>query len=59
MRFRGSLSSKKSSCWGGFYKKLIGITKMSLKKEVGRARHSYDELVTVTCEIENSIFHAH
>ena len=55
MRFRGSLLSKKSSCWGGFYKKLIGLTKSSLKKEVGRARLSYDELVTVTCEIGNSI----
>ena len=28
---------------------------MSLKKVVGKARLSYDELVTVICEIENSI----
>ena len=28
---------------------------MSLKKVVGKARLSYDELVTVLCEIENSI----
>ena len=28
---------------------------MSLKKVVGKARLSYDELVTVKCEIENSI----
>ena len=41
-------------CWG-FNEKLIGITKMSLKKVVGKARLSYDELVTVKCEIENSI----
>ena len=39
----------------GFNEKLIGITKMSLKKVVGKARLSYDELVTVKCEIENSI----
>ena len=46
---------QKSPWWGGFYEKLIGITKMSLKKVVGKARLSYDELVTVICEIENSI----
>ena len=28
---------------------------MSLKMVVGKARLSYDELVTVICEIENSI----
>ena len=38
---------QKSPWWGGFYEKLIGITKMSLKKVVGKARLSYDELVTV------------
>ena len=28
---------------------------MSLKKVVGKARLSYDELVTVICEVDNSI----
>ena len=46
---------QKSPWRGGFYEKLIGITKMSLKKVVGKARPSYDKLVTVICEIENSI----
>ena len=46
---------QKSPSWGGFYEKLIGVTKMSLKKVFGKARLSYDELVTVICEIENSI----
>ena len=40
---------------GGFYEKLIGITKMSLKKVVGKAWLFYDELVTVIYEIENLI----
>ena len=46
---------QKSPWWEGFYEKLIGITKMSLKKVVGKPRLSYDELVIVICEIENSI----
>ena len=46
---------QKPPWWGGFYEKLIRLTKMSLKKVVGKTRLSYDELVTVICEIENSI----
>ena len=34
---------------------LIGITKIQLKKVVGKAILSYNELVTVICEIEKSI----
>ena len=41
--------------WRGFYEKLIGITKMSLKTVAGKAILSYDELVTVMCEIQESI----
>ena len=45
-----------NSPWqGGFYEKLTGITKMSLKKVVGKARLFYDEVVTVIYEIENSV----
>ena len=40
--------------WRGFYEKLVGITKMSLKKVVGKVGLSYDELVNVICEVENS-----
>ena len=46
---------QKSPWWERFYKKLIGVTKMSLKKGVGKARLCYDELVTVICEIGNPI----
>ena len=46
---------QKSPWWGGFYEKLTGITKMLLKKVVGNARLSYDELVTAICKLENSI----
>ena len=55
MAFCGSFFLQKSPWWGGFYEKLVGITRMLLKKEVGKARLSYDELVTVICEKENSI----
>ena len=46
---------QKSPWWGGFYEKLVGITKMLLKKVVGKAKLTYDELVTVIYEVENSI----
>ena len=44
-----------SPWWGGFYEKLIGLTKMLLKKIVGKAKLRYDELVMVLHEAENVI----
>ena len=40
---------------GGFYERLIGIVKNSLKKILGRARLTYDETHTFICEIENIV----
>ena len=37
---------EKSPWWGGFYKRLIGITKLCLKKCMGKSRITYDEKVT-------------
>ena len=40
---------------GGFYERLIGIVKNSLKKILGRARLTYNEIQTFICEIENIV----
>ena len=40
---------------GGFYERLIRIVKNSLKKILGRARLTYDEIHTFICETENIV----
>ena len=39
----------------GFYKRLIGITKLCLKKCMGNSRLTYDQIVTPSVEAENII----
>ncbi|XP_064632760.1 uncharacterized protein LOC135491050 [Lineus longissimus] len=43
---------KRAPWFGGFWERLIGVTKMTLKKVLGRAFVSADELQTVLAEIE-------
>ena len=43
----------KAPNWGGFYEKMIGITKSCLKKTIGQACLSMEELYTVMMEVEN------
>ena len=43
---------KRAPWFGGFYERLIGITKTTLKKTLGRALLTLDELVTVLTEVE-------
>ncbi|XP_064475609.1 uncharacterized protein LOC135389498 [Ornithodoros turicata] len=38
--------------WGGFYERLMGSTKLALKKTIGTKFLSADELTTYLCEIE-------
>lgn len=38
--------------WGGFYERLVGSVKRSLRKILFRATVNYEELRTVICEIE-------
>ena len=45
----------KSSWWGGFYERLIGIIKLCLKKCMGKSRLTDDEIVTSSEEIESII----
>ena len=38
--------------WGGVFERMIKMTKSCLRKMIGRARLSYDELITAIIEIE-------
>ena len=46
---------EKAPWWGGFYKRMIGVTKSCLKKVLLRSNLTFIELLTVLCEIENTI----
>ena len=46
---------EKSPWWGGFYERLVGIVKNSLKKVLGKALCNYEQLATNLCEIERAI----
>ena len=37
---------------GGFYKRLVGLVKQGLKKEIGRKLLSWDKLITMITEVE-------
>ena len=41
--------------WGGFWERMVKTVKQSLKKAIGRATLSYDELSTILIEIESII----
>ena len=45
----------KSSWWGAFYERLIRIIKESLKKCLGNARLTYEELENVLVDIESVV----
>ena len=42
----------RAPCWGGFFELLVRNVKSALKKCIGRARLSYDELHTMIIRIE-------
>ena len=46
---------ERSPWWGGFYERLVGVVKNSLKKSVFTSKLTFDELNTVITEIENVI----
>ena len=43
---------EKAPWWGGLFERLIGMTKRCLRKAIGRAKFTYDELLTAVTEIE-------
>ena len=54
-RVTWSFNLEKAPWWGGFFERLIGMTKRCLKKVIGRAKLTYDELLTVVTEIEANL----
>ena len=48
-----SFNLEKAPWWGGFFERLVGSLKRCLKKTIGRAKLSYEELVTVVTEAES------
>lgn len=51
-RIKWSYILEKAPWWGGFYERLVKSLKSSLKKTIGRAKLTQDELVTVVAEAE-------
>ena len=43
---------ERAPCWGGFFEWLIGCAKRCLRKTLGKASLTYDELLTVVTELE-------
>lgn len=41
--------------WGGFWERLVGIMKQILRKVLGRALLSYEEMCTVLCDTESLV----
>ena len=46
---------EKSPWWGGFYERLIGITKLCLNKCMGKSRLTYDKIATFSVKAESII----
>lgn len=51
-RIQWEFNLEKAPWWGGFFERLVGSMKKCLKRVIGRARLSYEELSTVLCEVE-------
>ena len=41
--------------WGGFYERLVGVVKSSLKKSIGRGNYNRVELETILHEVEGCV----
>ena len=46
---------KKAPWWGGFYERMVKGVKRCLRKTLGNARLSYDELLTLVIEVEGTL----
>ena len=41
--------------WGGFWKQMVQVVKRSLRKLLSKSKLTYEELLTVICEIESVV----
>lgn len=46
---------KRAPWYGGFWERLIGLTKLAMRKTLGRSFVTYEELQTILCEIETGL----
>ena len=46
---------ERSPWWGGWWERLVGTVKLSLKKSLHLSCLNFDELTTVLCEIESAV----
>ncbi|GBO07098.1 hypothetical protein AVEN_233136-1 [Araneus ventricosus] len=44
-----------ASWWGGFWERLVGVMKQILRRVLGKAFLSYEEMITVLCDTESVI----
>ena len=54
-RLEWKFNLERAPWWGGFFERMIGSVKQCLRKILGNARLSYDELATVLVEVEATI----
>ena len=55
MHLTWNYNLEKAPWWGGMFERMIRSMKMCLKKAIGGARFSYDELLTVTTQEEATL----
>lgn len=54
-RVRWKFNLEKSPWWGGFFERLVQSVKRCLKKTLGKAQLTYEELLTVLVDIEATL----
>ena len=54
-QIKWSFIPKRAPWFGGFYERLIGITKNSIRKALGRSSVTFDELQTIVTQAESTI----
>ena len=52
MKVKWVFNLEKGPWWGGFFERMIQSMKRCLKKTIGKAKLTYDELLTVLIEVE-------
>ena len=54
-RIQWCFNLEQAPWWGGFFERLIGSVKRCLRKVLGNARLSFDELLTVMSEVKAAL----
>jgi len=52
MKVKWIFNLEKAPWWGGFFERMVQSMKWCLKKTIGKAKLSYDELLMVLTEVE-------